>query len=192
ACQGQTVQDADQRLLALVRQLRSQWSDPFVVHLLQALRDHGPEACNGIDWLERHLARRHDTSTDVLRREHQRQAATQVSVGNCVTSLRLLTVLDWTVFFERTSRVEAELCHDPAGVYAHQDSTTKDRYRQVVERLARGSAYDELAIARQAVRLARRQEVRASSTTSLTAGPRVARSHCGYYFIGPGRVELEA
>ena len=53
--------------------------------------------------------------------------------------------------FERTSLVEAELRHDPAGAYARQDFATKDRYRRTVEQLARGSKWDELKIARRAV-----------------------------------------
>src|SRR5262249_29069623 len=112
ACKGESLTEADRRLLAEGSHPRCQWSDPFVVHLLQMLRDHGPEACAGSEWLESHLGRRSDTPTEVVRREHRRQAANQVSVGNCVTSLRLLSALDWAVFFDRTSLVEAELRQD--------------------------------------------------------------------------------
>src|SRR5206468_5811922 len=96
-------------------------TDPCVVKLLQALRDRGPEAGPCVDWLEGVLSRRGLHPSEVLRREHQRQAATLVSVGNSVTSLRLLTNLDWSVFFEKTSLVEAALRADPAGVYTRQD-----------------------------------------------------------------------
>jgi len=34
-------------------------------------------------------------------REHRRQAVNQVSVGNAITSMRLLSMIDWNVFFER-------------------------------------------------------------------------------------------
>src|SRR5262249_23390139 len=108
-CHGLSPEETDRRLSAPRRQPRANCSDPFVVPLLQELRDHGPEACFGVDWLEGYLARQSSTTAEVLRREHQRQAANQVSVGNCVTSLRLLSALDWTVFFERTSFVETEL-----------------------------------------------------------------------------------
>ena len=77
----------------------------------------------------------------------RRQAATQVSIGNCVTSLRLLSALDWPAFFERTSLVEAVLRDDPAGVYPLQDFATRDRYRQAVEKLSRGSETGEVEIA---------------------------------------------
>jgi cyclic beta-1,2-glucan synthetase len=193
---------------------KCKWSDPFVVHLLQQLRDHGTGAYPGIEWLETHLAGRSLNSTEVLRREHQRQAANQVSVGNCVTSLRLLSALDWTVFFERTSLVEKVLSTDPAGVYARQDFPTKDRYRREVEVLARGSGRDELEVARLVVTLAggnariedRRWRMEenppgTSETEPISpsqagrgenepTSPR-ASNHVGYYLIGPGRIRLE-
>ena len=57
--------------------------------------------------LETDLVARGVQIDEGLRREHQRQAVNQVSVGNCVTSLRLLSALDWNEFFETTSLVEA-------------------------------------------------------------------------------------
>ncbi len=189
-----TTQATVRPLRAPSGQPRCDWSDCFVVHLLQLLRDHGPEAGAGVEWLESHLSGRQDTAAEVLRREHQRQAANQVSVGNCMTSLRLLSALDWMVFFEHTSLVEAELRHDPAGAYARQDFATKDRYRQTVEKLARGSDHDELAIARCAVELARRNQPTAGDGAAALRGDSraAARAHCGCYLIGPGRSQLQA
>ncbi|HZY83811.1 MAG TPA: glycosyl transferase family 36, partial [Gemmataceae bacterium] len=158
-------------------------SDPCVVHLLQALRDRGPDGSQCSEWLEGVLSRHGVAPGEVLRREHQRQAANQVSVGNSVTSLRLLSNLDWSVFFEKTSLVEAALRADPAGVYARQDFATKDRYRRTVERLARRCARDELEVASEAVALADR---------APRADAPEAQRHVGYYLVGPGQVHLEA
>jgi cyclic beta-1,2-glucan synthetase len=155
------------------------WTDPCVVRLAQALRDRGPEGCPVVEWLERLLEHRGVCAEEVLWREHRRQATSQVSVGNCVTSLRLLSNLDWTVFFERISVVEAVLRRDPAAIYARQDFATRDRLRRLVERLGRGSTLDEVAVARRALALAER------------GGPS-PRDHVGYYLDGPGRPELEA
>jgi cyclic beta-1,2-glucan synthetase len=159
------------------------WSDPCFVCLLQLLRDRGPDAAHAVEWLERVLTHRGTHSAEVLRREHQRQAANQVSVGNSVTSLRLLSNLDWTVFFERTSVVEGALRQDPAGVYARQDFPTKDRYRRTIEQLSRGSGLDEVEVARRVLELARQ------APGAPGAG---GRDHVGFYLVGPGRPELEA
>jgi cyclic beta-1,2-glucan synthetase len=185
----------DRRLRGPAEQVRSAWSDAFVVQLLQALRDHGPDAYLGTEWLENRLRQRNIQPAEVLRREHQRQAANQVSVGNCVTCLRLLSALDWTVFFERTSLVEKVLREDPAAVYARQDFATKDRYRRTVEILARGSGQDELQVARLAVDLAKPPRDGDGQTSPpepdrITAAAR--ERHVGFYLVDRGRDELEA
>jgi cyclic beta-1,2-glucan synthetase len=156
------------------------WSDPCVVRVLQALRDRGLAATAGLEWLEEAVRRCGQTPTDVLRRENSRQAANQVSIGNCVTSLRLLGNLDWGVFFERTSVVEALLRTDPAGVYARQDFATRDRTRRAVERLTRGSGRTEPDVTRHALNLASR------------AAPGDVRRHVGHYLLGSGTAALEA
>ena len=166
-------------------------------------------------WRDRHHLHSHRMDdAETFRQEQQRQAANQVSIGNCVTSLRLLSALDWTVFFERTSLVEAILRDDPAGIYALQEFATKDRYRRIVERLARGSRHDELAVARRALTLARRPavpqwrtdiptgpaprtlqatnaETAASRATPALFGVEDQASHIGYYLIGEGRKDFE-
>jgi cyclic beta-1,2-glucan synthetase len=174
-----------------VRQAHSTWTDPCLVRLLQALRDHGLDATSAIEWLEQSLERRGQPHTEVLRREHQRQAGNQVSVGNCVTSLRLLSNLDWSVFFEKTSLVEAALRRDPAGVYARQDFPTKDRYRRTVEQLARRSGLGEMEVAHRAVSLASQNLPRPGTPRTASEHPLPPWNHVGYYLVGRGRPELE-
>jgi cyclic beta-1,2-glucan synthetase len=159
------------------------WSHSFIVQLLDLLHDPEAAAPGGVEWLEYCLECRGLSTDEVMRRERQRQAANQVSIGNCVTSLRLLAVLDWAEFFEKNSQVEAILRSDPAQVYAHQDFPTRDRYRKTVEKLARGSRYTESAVARQAVELARLAEA--------TYGATDPRSHVGYDLVDKGLPGLE-
>ena len=122
------------------------------------------------------MARRGSEPNDVLRREQSRQAANQVTVGNCVLSLRLLSAVDWNAFFEQTSHVEAILREDPSGIYPRQDFATSDRYRRGVEMIARGSKADEIEVARRAVELARRGH-----------GSSEPLDHVGYYLIDQAR-----
>ena len=154
-------------------------SDPFVVRLFQLLRDHAP-AVNALDHLEDELTRRGSEPNDVLRREQSRQAANQVTVGNCVLSLRLLSAVDWNAFFEQASHVEAILREDPSGIYPRQDFATSDRYRRAVEMIARGSKADEIEVARRVVLMARRDQ---GSSEQL--------NHVGYYLIDHGQKELK-
>ena len=57
-------------------------------------------------------------------------------VERAVRALRLFAELDWQVFFEETSRVEAVLRTDPAGIYQRMDFATSDSYRKAIEDLA--------------------------------------------------------
>jgi cyclic beta-1,2-glucan synthetase len=193
--------------------------EAFVVRLLQVLREHGPETSPIIEWLESHFAGLGAHPAQLLRREHQRQAANQVSVGNCVTSLRLLSAIDWSTLFEQLSMTDAVLRQDPAATYPQQDFPTRDRYRQAVEKLARGSGWDELSVARRALALAlgagvsdqdsanRGQDpaVRGQGAAQRSQEPKVqgarpdaspqtpesARErHVGYYLVAAGRRQL--
>ena len=154
-------------------------TDPMVVRLVRLLRDRGPSAAPTLQRLEAQLSGRGQDAGQVLRDEHRRQAANQVSVGNCVISLRLLSVIDWNVFFEQNSSVEVLLRDDPSGVYPRQDFATRDRYRRVVEKVARRSDVDEEVVARRVVDLAR---------AGMAGGP--SKGHVGYYLIDEGRAAL--
>src|SRR6185295_5179682 len=90
----------------------------------------------------------------VIHAEHQRQASTQVTVGNIITSMRLLSTLDWRDFFESVILIEPLLGEDPSGAYSKMEFATRDRYRHVIERISKGTRSDELETARAAVELA--------------------------------------
>jgi cyclic beta-1,2-glucan synthetase len=156
----------------------------FVVQLTQRLRDQDPAVMTVFDWLEGQLKKRGQTSEQIVHLEHQRQAAAQVTVGNIITSMRLLSTLDWRVFFESVSLVDPALASDPAGVYARMTFETRDRYRHVIERISKRTRAAELDVAREAVRLAA-----ASHETGAPGDP--ARAHVGYYLIDDGVLALE-
>ncbi|AMV40689.1 glucoamylase family protein [Planctomyces sp. SH-PL62] len=153
-------------------------SGPFVARLMQAPRASGEASPK--EARDRLEAPGVDVD-GVVERENHRQAANQLTVGNCVVGLRLLAAVDWNAFFEQHSQVQAILLDDPSGVYAQQDFSTCDRYRKVVEQVARGSKADELAVARRAVELAAEAD---------PADPR--RRHVGYYLIDDGLKALRA
>src|SRR5882762_6911422 len=67
----------------------------FVVQLTQRLREQDPAVMPVTDYLEKQLARQGKTVEEIIHAEHQRQAATQVTVGNIITSMRLISTLDW-------------------------------------------------------------------------------------------------
>ena len=105
-------------------------------------------------------------------------------VANAVLSLRALLEEDWKEFFEAVSLVEQVLGEDPARVYENLDFESRDRYRKVVESLARRSGRGEMEVASQAVRLAERVGHASDENRDLLL-------HVGYYLLGEGRSRLE-
>jgi len=155
----------------------------FVVHLTQRLREQDPAVTPVLDWLEKQLARHGSSIEQVIHAEHQRQAATQVTVGNIITSMRLLSTLDWRDFFESVCLIEPLLGEDPAGAYSKMEFVSRDRYRHVIERISKRTRSDELEIARSAVELAEN-----GSKNGNKSGP---ESHVGFYLVDAGLAQLE-
>lgn len=170
----------------------------FVVQLTQRLREQDPAVTPVMDWLEKQLARQGTSIEQIIHAEHQRQAAMQVTVGNIITSMRLLSTLDWRDFFESVSLIEPLLGSDPAGAYAGMEFTTRDRYRHVVERISKRTGANELDVAQAAVELAKDaanidspgREVGAKNEDARYINAS-AESHVGFYLVDAGLVRLE-
>ena len=158
-------------------------SDPlvtaFAVQLVQRLREQDRAVTPALLWLDQRLEAQGTTSDDIVRVEHQRQAAMNVTVRNVVMSMSLMSALDWTEFFESVSLVDEVLQAGPN--YAAMDFATRDGYRHAVEELARGSGRPELDVARAAMA----QTHRADGTDDAR------RTDPGFYLIGNGRLAFE-
>ncbi len=173
----------------LVRLLTEELGEPeqfdraFIVQLTQRLRDQDPDVWPAFAWLETQL-KNHGTTTQLVTQfEHHRQAAAQVTVGNIISSMRLLSSLDWREFFESISLVDRVLEKDPAGAYAKMDFASRDYYRHALERIGKRSRATELQIA---------EKVIASAVAAKTASPNDERAaHVGYYLVGDGIRQLE-
>jgi cyclic beta-1,2-glucan synthetase len=159
----------------------------FVVQLMQRLREQDTAVMPVCDWVEKRLRRQGTSIELVMHSEHQRQAAAQVTVGNIITSMRLLSTLDWRNFFESVSLIDPQLGQDPAGAYLQMEFASRDRYRHVVERISKRTETTEVEIARAAIDLARK-----ASDQKVEDGAAGFKSHVGYYLIDAGLVELES
>jgi cyclic beta-1,2-glucan synthetase len=112
-------------------------------------------------------------------------------VAGGINSLRAIDAQDWDAFFEAISLVEETLRLDPANVYRAMDFDSRDRYRGVVEELARAVDRSEQEVAEEVLGLARRraQDNRGATEKRARFGSRV--EHVGFYLIGKGRQQLE-
>ena len=110
----------------------------FATQLLYRLRDGSQNAGKALD-----LARRASSKSPAPtpRRsssaEHQTLSSGNVTTGNIIRGLRLINDVDWTVWFEGVSRIDALLRE--RSDFAALDFLSRDQYRTAIEDLARRS-----------------------------------------------------
>ena len=150
----------------------------FVSELTRQLRGKGPDLALSLNWIEQQLSEIGLTSIELVNAEVQKQAADQVSMSNSIGSLRFLGAMDWREFVEEHSIVEQTLREDVSGVYSKMDFSTRDRYRHVVEHIAKKSKITEHEVARIAIQLTIKNAVDTAEDNRTT--------HVGYYLIGEG------
>ena len=87
-------------------------SDEFAVQLVHRLRDQDPKVTPALAWLDERLARQDMTADSAVREVHRSQGAANVTVRNIMTSLRVISEVDWRELFERFCLVDAALCRE--------------------------------------------------------------------------------
>ncbi len=145
----------------------------FATCLIEQLQDEDRALPPTQQWIEGRLGK---PLAEVVRSEHNLEAAERVSIANAFGSLRTLARLDFTKTFEATSLVEAELRTDQT--HAHSDFATRDRSRKVIEEIAGHSGAIELEVARRAVALSKQSQAGDGAPLS-------------YFLLGDGVTELE-
>jgi len=149
----------------------------FVAEIARRLQGQGAALALPMTWIEQRLGEVGVTIDQLVQTAQHEQAADQVSVSNCIGSLRLLDAIDWQQFVEAVSHVERALEEDPSGIYARMDFSTRDSYRHVVEQLGRDARMPETDVAKLAVFLSR---------DASTATPGDPSSHVGYFLVDRG------
>jgi cyclic beta-1,2-glucan synthetase len=154
----------------------------FAVQLVQRLRDQDPKVTPALRWLEQRLAAQGTTGEQIVHDEHQSQGATNVTVRNIITSMRLISDVDWAELFESVSLADEAL--RAGSDFADMDFPTRNLYRSAIEELARGSRLTELEIARAALAAAGDRGVLDGDAASRSRDP-------GYHLVAGGRRDFE-
>jgi len=156
---------------------------PFVEEFYERLQAQGSVMAFVQTWVEQKLLEQGISATQLSSADARMAAANQISIANSIGSLRFIGAMDWKAYVESLSPVEQTLRTDPAGMHSDQDFATRDRYRHIVEAVARGSALSELEVARRAIALAQQ--------SAEAYGINDRRAHVGYYLLDRGRPLLE-
>lgn len=152
---------------------------PFVEEFYARLQAQGSAMAFVQTWVEQKLLEQGVTATQLSEVAARTAATNQISIANSVSSLRFIGATDWRGYVESLSVVEHTLFQDPAGMYISQDFATRDRYRHVIEDIARSSSRTELEVAREAIVLAQ------MAAEQLGSSHRSA--HVGFYLVDQGR-----
>jgi cyclic beta-1,2-glucan synthetase len=161
-------------------------SEIFAAQLAKRLRNEDPFTTPALGWLVGRLAAQGTSIDEVVQHAHQRQAVSNVTVRNVITSMRLMSDISWSELFERVSLVDALLRE--GSDFAAMDFPTRNAYRSAIEQLARGSPHSELDIAAHALRAANAAGA-ACHDCDAAESRRVGEP--GYHLIGRGRPAFE-
>jgi len=162
----------------------------FAVQLVLRLRDQGENVAPVLQWLDKRLEAQGTTAEDLVRLEHQEQTAMNTTVRNVITSMRLVSALDWSQFFEDVSVVDEILCN--ASPFAAMDFPTRDLYRHAIEELAEGSGLSEVEVTQRVIQKAKSARTAENNPEAVSATLEIERkSDPGYYLVFKGRLPFE-
>ncbi|MCC2690000.1 MAG: Cellobiose phosphorylase [Rhizobiaceae bacterium] len=159
----------------------------FATQLLFRLRDGSQNAGQALTWLEKELEKSGSDAEEIILAEHQTLSSGNVTTGNIIRGLRLINDIDWTVWFEEVSRVDA-LLRERSDL-ASLDFPSRDQYRSAIEDLARHSGRSEFEVASLATELAGYPA--AGEAASGDHGGRAEDVNVGFFLVGSRREELE-
>jgi cyclic beta-1,2-glucan synthetase len=158
----------------------------FAVQLVQRLRDQDPKVTPALLWLDDRLTAQGTSADEIVREEQQQQGANNVTVRNIITSMRIISAVDWPELFERVSLVDETLRN--GSDFADMDFPTRDLYRRAIEELARGSTHSELDVAQFVLQAAKRIADNPQNDGDAAAA---RQRDPGYYLIEEGRAGFE-
>ena len=156
----------------------------FAVQLVQRLRDQDPAVTPALRWLDGRLAAQGTSADDMVRVEHQRQGAMNVTVRNVIPEhgARICAGLGGVLRERELGGRGAQAGTDCAAL----DFPTRDRYRHAIEELARARVgASSTSPGRPCIGRARPGRARGART----AARRAVLGDPGYYLIGGGRHE---
>jgi len=170
--------------------LKNNVNPSFVEHLLYRLRRSGLSYTPIIHYMNDLLMKQGKTSENVAQKEHYAQSICTQVMGNCITSLRYFSTMDWEDLFESVSIVDQILNSDPDGTYPKMDLASRNFYRGKVEELSSIFNISPLRLAKEAVELAKKA-VLSSKRKAAKSTKDIRYWHVGYYLIGKGFEDLK-
>ncbi|MBT2333733.1 hypothetical protein J7E49_07430 [Variovorax paradoxus] len=177
-----STQDLD----ALYRALQSHnLQDAYLTQLWQRMPvEHGENMPALVRWTEQHCP----NGPALIGEAQNAQAAANLTVGNIITTLRMVGQVEWSDLIEPVSRSLRVLRELPS--FADESELTRQQITHAMERVARDSGRSEREVAQAVVRLA--AGAPAGEAGAHTDRGDRADGTAGYYLFGQGRDALIA
>jgi len=160
------------------------YNSHFVERLLKILRDNCVENLYIFNWIGEKLESKDNSIERLINIEHQKQAAYQILIGNCITGIREVSNLNWKVNFERLSYVENTLKKDPYNLYEYMDFQSRDYYRHRIEKISKYTKLSEAFIAKKSIECAEEACVNSHCGDY--------EKHVGFYIVDDGLESLKS
>ncbi len=156
----------------------------FATQLLFRLRDGSRSEQRALAWLESELEKAGSNADRITTAEHARLSSGNVTTGNIVRSLKRINDIDWTLWFERISKIDALLREKTD--FEELDFASRNQYRDEIEELAKRSEKGEFEVAAAAIEKCRRESAVADS-----GNVDIGKVDVGSVLVGPKRREFE-
>ena len=150
---------------------------PFIEYMSYKLKSTGRKGLPYLEILEEQVNKMGMTISEVITKEHYDIAASKVSMGNSIISIKEILRVNFLDLFENINGVEEILKKDPANVYSKMDYKTKEDYRNKIKQISEKTKISEIYIANKILEMAR-----------IYQGKNRKKTHIGYYLIDDGRI----
>lgn len=152
---------------------------PFIEYMSYKLKSAGKKGLPYLEILEEQVNKMGMTISEAITKEHYDIAASKVSMGNSIISIKEILRVNFLDLFENINGVEEILKKDPANVYNKMDYKTKEDYRNKIKQISEKTKISEIYIANKVLEMATKYQ-----------GENIKKTHIGYYLIEEGKSEL--
>ena len=176
------INDAE-RGIAYLRSMEHLVEDnTFVAQLLYRLRDGLQTSGAAIGWLEKKVVARGSDLDELLVAENSRLASGNVTMSNIIRGLRAIDDTEWPVWVESVSHLDRALRE--GSDYTELDFSSRNKYRDTIEKLARRCGMTELDVTRTAIDMTAEDEAAGDTDGAHEA-------NVGAFLVGQKRLDLE-
>lgn len=172
-----------------IKDRSGKWGQLYLIELYNHLHSDGLIHEEQKRWFNYRISHYDIILEDAIHLETKKQSRLELNIQNAVISLHEITEIDWSDFVEECSAINRILMQDPAGQYSAMDFQTRDRYRNTIEKLSKGSGLSETEVSNYSLQLAKEQVKKINEEDLLYDKNRI-KQHIGYFIIGDGYDEI--